>query len=379
MQAPRPRGAPAKPVPPPRQKSKRLQSAAEIKEHQRLQNRLKQQRFRERFFIERDALQAQLNALQAEVDKLPPKAKRVALTKALPWSEVASVFAESSTEALEEHRTLKTKHRKLVALSKRMSSWVASMSATTTPKQLPQGTVWGQTSLLGDPTGRRLGLDWYSQHLYHNTDRMLAYSEFPAVGSFADTVIFDGQYDSVNVVMRIQHEFDLPLQAVYDGMREPIWSLLRGDTRPYMVEFMNEDIVKSIDANMLYRRTVFNSVESSYYVCREFSSDERIVFVTGNFYRDELLPSNSQWCNRMCWFVLERASATKTRLRTAFFNAPYIVNDRFISWKEDAAISEFDLGDGCEEAQLLRFKAALSEAYYPMVHADQLTLLEWAL
>ncbi|EQC27394.1 hypothetical protein SDRG_14835 [Saprolegnia diclina VS20] len=367
--APKPRGRPPK--------SKRPQSAAEMKEHQRLQNRLKQQRFRERFFIERDALQDQLHALQAEVAALPKPTTKI--TKALPWSEIASIFAEASNEALEEHRGLKAKQRKLLQLSERMAAWVASMSSTVAPKTLPKGTVWGQTTLLAEPTSRRLGLDWYSQHLLHNTDRMLQYSEFPTHGNLADTVILDGQHDSVNVVMRIQHEFDLPLDAVMTGMRDPIWSLLRGDTRPYMVEFMNEELVQSIDTNMIYRRTVFNPEESSYYVCREFSTPDRIVFVTGNFYQDELLPSNLQWCNRMCWFVLERVSPTKTRLRAVFFNASYIVDGRHISWREDAAMSEFDLGDGSEEAQMLRFKQALEEAYYPMVHTDHHTLLEWAL
>ncbi|OQR80886.1 hypothetical protein THRCLA_11919 [Thraustotheca clavata] len=341
-------------------KAKKPQSLAEIKEHQRLQNRLKQQRFRERFFIERDALQDQLKALQRELDALPPKPK--AIIKPLSWGEMASIFAEASTEALEEHRGLKAKQRKLTQLTQRMTAWVASMSYNNAPKSLPQGSVWGQTSLLADPGARRLGLD----------------CSFPAFGNLVDTIILDGEHDSVNVVMRIQQEFDLPLQAVYQSMRGPIWSLLRGETRPYMVEFMNEDIVKSIDQNMIYRRTVFNTVESSYYVCREFSTPDRIVFVTGNFYHDEVLPANDQWCNRMCWFVLERVSPTKTRLRTVFFNASYIVQGRYITWREDAEMSEFDLGTGPEEAQQLRFKQALSEAYFPMVHADRHTILEWA-
>ncbi|EQC29864.1 hypothetical protein SDRG_12408 [Saprolegnia diclina VS20] len=284
------------------------------KEHQRLRNRLKQKRHRERHISERETLQAQL----LELGQL-----------------LAAVSRRGDAAAQATLHKLRSEYNATRHVGEAMTAWVASMCTRVLPLAgTPFG--WTKTSLLAEPAARKLGLDWFSQHLYHNTDRMAAYAQFPSAGALADNVLLDVGNGHLDLVGRIQVEYDLPLFDTYAALKAPIWSMMQGDTSAYMSEFLDTELTSAISPEkMLYRRNVRSERETNYYVCREFCTDDRIVFTFGNFFHDQRLHENIDWRPRMFWYVLERASLTKTRLRVMLYNAPYLKGGKMVSWQDE--------------------------------------------
>ncbi|KDO25365.1 hypothetical protein SPRG_09190 [Saprolegnia parasitica CBS 223.65] len=284
------------------------------KEHQRLRNRLKQKRHRERHISEREMLQAQI----LELGQL-----------------LTAVSRRGNATAQATLHRLRSEYNATRHVGEAMTAWVASMCTRVLPLAgTPFG--WTKTSLLADPAARKLGLDWFSQHLYHNTDRMAAYAQFPSTGAVVDNVLLDVGNGHLDLVGRIQVEYDLSLLETYDALKGPIWSMMQGETGVYFSEFLDTELTSAISPDkMLYRRNVRSERETNYYVCREFSTDDRIVFTFGNFFQDDRLPENVDWRPRMFWYVLERASPTKTRLRVMLYNAPYLKDGKMVSWQDE--------------------------------------------
>ncbi|OQR85090.1 hypothetical protein ACHHYP_12292 [Achlya hypogyna] len=190
------------------------------KEFERLRNRKKQQRHRERLTAERDALQAEVMRLTH------------VLTTAARRRE-AETFAVVKAALI----ALRAKYTATRHTSQTMITWVTAM--------IPQpGTPmgWSKLTLMADPTTRKLGLDWFTQHMYHNTDRILAYSGLPSAGSVSDAVLVDAVGGHVDIVGRIQTDYALPLEVAYDALRGRIWSMLRGDMSEDLSEFMDTEV-----------------------------------------------------------------------------------------------------------------------------------------
>ncbi|OQR89385.1 hypothetical protein ACHHYP_06314 [Achlya hypogyna] len=316
------------------------------KEHQRMRNRMKQKRHRERHLSERDALQAEIVRLS-----------HVLTTVAGPREASALAAAKRALKAL-RHEHAVTRH-----VSEAMTAWVATMLPRAGS---PMG--WTKTTLVADPTTRRLGLDWFTQHLYHNTDRMVAYSGFPSSGSVLDNVLVDAGAGHVDLIGRIQVDYALPFEAAHGVLRGRIWSIMRGDMGADFSEILDSEATEAIaPGNMLYRRAVRSAEESNYYVCREFATTNRVVFLYGNYYEDERLPRNTSWRPRMFWYILERTSTATTRLRVVLYNAPYVVNDKLVSWQDELVEDGIDVTGLSEEAQFRKYQALINEDCDPKV------------
>ncbi|OQS03975.1 hypothetical protein THRCLA_21010 [Thraustotheca clavata] len=90
-------------------------------------------------------------------------------------------------------------------------------------------------------------MDWFTQHLYHNTDRMVQFAKFPINDKLSNLKVVDvndgdGEY---NVIGRIQNMYDMSLKQTYEALREQIWSTLRGDTKLDVSEILDHDVNSS--------------------------------------------------------------------------------------------------------------------------------------
>ncbi|KDO18678.1 hypothetical protein SPRG_15203 [Saprolegnia parasitica CBS 223.65] len=307
-------------------------------EHQRRRNRLKQKRHRDRFTTERSQLLSQLAELRDVVATLATRLPVPAptSTSCLPWKDVAAGLAQANAESRLTLQVLRDANASMQDLACTLATWVGQ--SVPSPSQLDDNPLRGLTALTlpADPEARKRGLDWYSQHLLFNTDRMLQLCGFPSKGTLHDVLVTDDAESGLSDILgRIQIEYNLPLHKTYSALADKIWGELRGDTHVSMSEFLDTETTAAIDPKMLYRRTPLGPRESNYYVCREFASDDRIVFLFGNFSQDVLHPINHMWRPRLFWYVLERVAPNQTRVRTMLYNGPKVVHGKVMTWRDD--------------------------------------------
>ncbi|OQR96487.1 hypothetical protein THRCLA_07268 [Thraustotheca clavata] len=302
------------------------------KEHMRLRNRLKQRRHKARYISERDLLENQVRHLQNLLENN---------MTALSWRDIALALLEAENESKATLEDLQIQHREM---QQTMNSALALASTLTCRSNVPSPNrpfAFLNATLAADATARRLGMDWLSQHLYHNTDLMLNYAMFPAVGNDTYTLVRDCSDGLYDVLSRIQINYNRSLEDTFSALKPRLWSILRGETLPFYSEFLDPEITASIDPDMLYRRMVNSPGESVYFVAREFRSTDRIVLVLGNFANDELHAPNKRWTPSLLWAVVERQGPNQTRVRLVMFNGPYVVNNKTLTWEEE--FDQFDL------------------------------------
>ncbi|OQR90673.1 hypothetical protein THRCLA_09239 [Thraustotheca clavata] len=313
------------------------------KEHQRLRNRLKQKRHRDRFVSERDQLLSRIEELHQLATALKQQQRKRAPLELLSWKTVANGLAQASVESKLTMELLREECEKTLQLGRDMESWVTTLSRCNNVPDNGQG--WTEITLMADPSARKMGLDWFTRHLHANTARMIDTCAFPPSGNVCDFKLLNPGSDYMSIARRIQIVYDLPFKDTYKILHDRIWLKLRGDTYPWVSLFLDEELVKSIDDKMLYRRSPFDLEESNYYVCREFYSDkdDRAIFLVGNFTQDASQPLNHHWQPRMFWYVLEKVSEKCTRLRAIAHFGPRFENGRVLTWSECSNPLDVDL------------------------------------
>ncbi|OQR98546.1 hypothetical protein THRCLA_21881, partial [Thraustotheca clavata] len=247
------------------------------KEHQRMLNRMKQKRLRHRYLLEKQQLQDQAQNLTERLSMI--KVKDI-------------IMFTTRKNLLNEYQSTRN-------LAQMLTEWVAS----TVPRTLSQLLAWVNTALFADREARKLGMDWYSQHLYHNTNRMVEFAGFPSDNKLADFNVVEVSNGKHNLIGRIQYTYDMPLEQTYEALKGRIWSALRGDTAPHVSEFLDQDLTHAIDKEMLYRRAVLSVDEANYYICRVFYSEDRIIFSIGYFFAEENTYVNVK---AYAWFTQHR-------------------------------------------------------------------------
>ncbi|KDO21958.1 hypothetical protein SPRG_12822 [Saprolegnia parasitica CBS 223.65] len=339
------------------------------KEHRRLvlrlRNRVKQKKRRDRYLNERERLLAQVTEMRSVLTELGHK--QVVPTSLLPWKDVAGSLAQASVEARLSLQVLRDRCEAMYRLGRVMSAWVGSMSRRNNVPDVGRPFTSTPIVLLADAASRKLGLDWFTQHMYYNTDRMQQLCAFPSSGTVRDISVVDHENGVSDILGRIQIDCDLPLEATYAALHDKIWDELRGDTQAAMSEFLDADIIKSIDAKMVYRRTALTADESNYYVCREFATQDRIVFLFGNFSQDALQPENVRWRPRMFWYCLERLGAGHTRIKQILYNGPKVVHNQIVPWTSDADWISESFSD---DPQFQQYERWVNKDWQPMLESD---------
>ncbi|OQR82130.1 hypothetical protein THRCLA_11112 [Thraustotheca clavata] len=298
--------------------------------HERRRNREKQERRKERYCKERDELEDQIEHLNRVV-------ATYALKLSLSWKDVALGMLDGSRHVQQSNAYLKRKYaeRKRVAFA--LWKWTLSLSRRGNSAELP--LPWNRLRLMADPSARKHGLDWYSKHIYHNTDALLAFEATNTRGFVVDTIVRYGGNDLSDIICRGQLDYDLPLEQVYKTGKHKIQALSKARLVPFFCDEISPEITSTIDSSMSYRRIVVSPTESLMYVTREFASRDRIVVVMGTFADDDILPQSPRWQPRMAWHILECTGPKSTRLTVMTYNGPYFEHDKMHTWKECLAAS----------------------------------------
>ncbi|OQS00995.1 hypothetical protein ACHHYP_02024 [Achlya hypogyna] len=334
---------------------------------ERVRNRLKQRRHRARLMRKRKELLAEIDELQKVLYRLVRRGN--VPPTLLPWPEVAASLGAAATKAQYTCTQLRFHSRRMLHLVRAMTSWVTSIVRS---RNLPQsGSLVALVTLSAEPVARRVGLDWFTQHMYHNTQRMLQLSAFPVGGPVLDILPFDCGNDISDTVRRLQIMYDAPLCTVYTVLRGKIWSKLRGDMYPWASEVLDNDMVQSIDANMLYRRSPLDAEESNYYVCREFANDDHAVLLVGNLHQDATQPRNERWRPRMFWYVLESVGPETARLRMMSYSGPQLVNGVVLTWQDELASAGEDVSGLSAGEQFTRYQALVGPEWQSLLESDR--------
>ncbi|KDO22962.1 hypothetical protein SPRG_11809 [Saprolegnia parasitica CBS 223.65] len=306
-------------------------------EHQRLRNRMKQRRHKARYVSERQILEQQIEELSLVLAKRSGSPQPEVDESALSWQDVATALSDARLEAVETLEKLQKQHAKLQKTFAGAVSMATTLSRRDNLTMPARHFAFLEATLAADPAARRLGMDWFSQHLYHNTDLMMQYASFSPVGSEANSLTRDCGPDQLDLLSRIQIDYNVPLEAANAALNGRLWSIFRGEVLPFYSEFLDQDLTASIDDKLLYRRMVISAGEANFNVSREFSTPDRIVFVMGSFAHDERQARNETWIPTMIWAVLERRGPTTSRLRMVMYNGPLSVSGRFTTWQEEFA------------------------------------------
>ncbi|RHZ31537.1 hypothetical protein DYB28_002047 [Aphanomyces astaci] len=263
--------------------------------HKRRLTREKMQRYRKGIVRKSSTLKHQAVDLQREIERLLARQTTDKSPWLLSWADVARALRDDSDATRNTNGIL----RQLVWQQDRqirtIRSWVHGC-------QVLPNSSWRNVSLLEHPHARKHGIDWITQHLYHNTDRVLEQYAFAAVGSGVqiddDTIIDTSSPDCFQYVWRDQRDMDVPFDVAARALTLDFFHSLLAHGTPLAA--IPTDV--EVDTKRAWRN---------------LSSATRIVYVGQNIHHDPLYMDHARdnSSNRMTWVVLDKASATTTTLR----------------------------------------------------------------
>ncbi|OQS01007.1 hypothetical protein ACHHYP_02028 [Achlya hypogyna] len=335
----------------------------------RMNNMLKQRRFRAKYVAERALVEAELKTLTDALANASRTRSAASPSTALSWKEVAATFGSAAVVASSENKRLRAAYARRGRIVEAMKAWVASQLAST-----PRDTEYKRWHLLADEAIRRLGFDWITKRWYHNTDRMLAKYGFPndSRQRFVDFNVDVNKDDTFNLVWRIQRDIPLPFETVYTRLRGRIRSLFRGDMYEDMFTLIDEEaiftsekfshlcLLATVDPTMLYRYN-YERVEGehSMFLSREFYTDDRVVFVGGSVQDDEKIASNDLWHHRTFWYTLDRLSSTRTRLRVLGWHSNVFTKARGFTLEDEVTEWGVTLGGASDDVEFEKLRRVM--------------------
>ncbi|EQC38967.1 hypothetical protein SDRG_03922 [Saprolegnia diclina VS20] len=274
--------------------------------------RLKQMHYRSK-------IAGEITALKAEADMLQEQLARQLLSptsRALPWAEVATALDVDNKEKLKKRKMLQLQHASYLHLVANMRAWV-----TRVLPRAPVDPPWRRTYLPLDANTRKLGIDWLTQLLLHNTDAMLAKYKFDALDPHAYSIDFGMSLspdDLFEYVWRTQKEMQLPMEVVCAGLRRwmkqyttgSVWADVQSS------ELLHDDALETVQGATYAHTVRENPTETVNFLTREFHPHpDRVVFVGQNIHHDERVASSVHRRNRMFWYVVDRLGPNTTRFR----------------------------------------------------------------
>ncbi|RHZ09041.1 hypothetical protein DYB26_002756 [Aphanomyces astaci] len=100
----------------------------------------------------------------------------------LPWHEVARSLADLRMLSESQNQALKAQLVEHEALVREMYHWTTTYHIK--PFLDHNRASWRHASLLNDPATRKLGKEWITEHMFHNTDAIFHQYGFPPRDSF---------------------------------------------------------------------------------------------------------------------------------------------------------------------------------------------------
>ncbi|KAH9115616.1 hypothetical protein AeMF1_010365 [Aphanomyces euteiches] len=286
--------------------------------HEDRQNRRRKQK---KMYYQQDRqtflyLKARAEELEQELVRL----SRLSRSTMLSWKDAAASLREESSISVSQNRQLKRKLREYHTLSVLMHGFVVQA----TPSGIWSTCNLNHVRLHANPDARRHGLDWLTQVMYHNTDRLLEKYKFPARSPYsrlADIAV-EGEEGPLRFVQRYQVELGMSLEAVLPlaiSYFQTGASIENLEVHYKTKRFLDVELTR--DLNMTYdvvidQKTYSN--EGTTRLCRAFYDSDRVILVTQNVPDDETLPRRAKDSKDMTWVVLECLAPKLTVMRCLF-------------------------------------------------------------
>ncbi|KAF0697511.1 Aste57867_11821 [Aphanomyces stellatus] len=307
-----------------------------------------------KYLSERQHLLEELASLQEQL-----AAKQEAAL--LPWRDVVEGLKDECE--LQEHisKDLLRKYRTNKEVFRFLSKWANQPIAPEMVQQpIRMKESWRNVSLLHDPNVRRLGMDWITQQLFHNTDRMFQQHGIPATTDLNDFSVDGSNPESLSYVWRYQHEFDMSFEPFCDILRDTVQEFVMGSMWNSRFScFLDESLL----AHTQYARSIRSADEAVNYLVREFIGVDRAVFVGRNILEDESLPPSHRQSHRIFWYALERVSPTRTKLRILILKSQdFTQGGGNVSLDDEARYWGCDLSSCMDHLKLQTFRAHAATA-----------------
>ncbi|EQC33177.1 hypothetical protein SDRG_09162 [Saprolegnia diclina VS20] len=339
-----------------------VRAAAKLR--RRLYQRQKQRQYRSRESSEVASLRALVAELEVQVDALTTELRANAPTE-LPWVDVASALRDEAVLTTHKNKALKSQLEEYQDLVVVMTTWVTKHVPI--QKSIEASAYsWRNATLFANKESRKLGLDWITKHLYHNTERMLSLCGFQSLGGtdrFDDFAIDMSDPEYFEYTWRHQAKHNAPFETTVAAFRAfvthfvngGVWSTGTGTP-------LDPDIVDQVAAHISYTRIASSPRESINFVSREFATSNQCIFVCQNIPFDETQPLNDEQCNRRLWIVLDRISEHATHIRVVYINSHGFDQHGHFDMAREAAYW------GCDLSSMPAEPNAWFEAFQARVH-----------
>ncbi|CAK4070594.1 unnamed protein product [Aphanomyces euteiches] len=329
-------------------------------------------------------LEAQLKKLQTPSSKSQTQDTPKSL---LSWAIVAETLADEKNAVVAENSSLKHDIAKYKSFGEGMQKWVAAqhtavrskrgknlprqinmdlmhlwaqLSAENVPRRIRALPSWHNTTLFAEPSLRKMGKQWITQQMFHNTERMYQTFSFPPFESDTPCFYINFEYDDVkyDAVLCRQYGDSRDFDVVCDLYRYRLCDELavEGPARTLINTIKEQD-----DLTTLHQMTTRDG-EWINLVCSEYREDGRSFFVVQQIIDDELLVhDNSRLRNRMSWIDVRRMPDGSTKKRLICFQSQSFTKaDGAVPLEEEVAMWGLYLAAEMKnEAKAMTFKRYL--------------------
>ncbi|KAF0689676.1 Aste57867_18913 [Aphanomyces stellatus] len=328
--------------------------AARLKK--RMRQTLKMQRYRKRLLEKADMLRATVSELEQAIydamQRRHPSNEVAQPSTLLPWEQVVRALRDESELATKDNvdlqRLCKTQGIVLLVLKQWVASFVVHM-------RTPRGTMktWRHVTLGVHPASRVRGCDWITLQMLHHVDRVFQQCHFPpltstdVVDDFVIGTTEEDDDDTVQYMWRDQREVPYAMEVVRELFARPHYTkMVAGGPKAKWIAPDDETAavvaadnyrLRELDARLHYVHSFRGNQMLVRNVAREFDLPDRCVFVAQNIHDDELLPNSSAaQRNRTSWFVLDRISSTRTKMRALSVLSQQFTKTGFVDLADEA-------------------------------------------
>ncbi|RHZ39122.1 hypothetical protein DYB26_013976 [Aphanomyces astaci] len=266
-----------------------VQTALDKKLKQRLYIRKMMRIYRDEHRQSREHLIKRIHELSAHMAELVRRASaREESSTLLSWREVSHAMREGVHVSSGETKRLQNQVDVYRGLVDHLYRWIASCEHVTVSLS-PTAPSWRMATLLAEPQSRRLGKEWITRQLYHNTGRM--FQNFPLSPSeelsAIDVTFHEGL---INISVHRQVTLAASPHQVLDLYRHHLVDVLMAD------QFGNapiESLAESTDTTVLHQAVVPQSGEFMSLLGGEFhEGPDKTVFVVQQIVDDETQPDH---------------------------------------------------------------------------------------
>ncbi|KAF0700838.1 Aste57867_8637 [Aphanomyces stellatus] len=276
----------------------------------------------------------------------------------LSWENIAEALSDDRELSKAQNKVLLTQVKTYHVLARELRSWVVSHYALQSELGA-QSQTWRDWSLPANAASRKLGKEWITNRMFHNTDRVFIDNNFPSIES-GTTIEYDLEVDPASDEITIFHfrsqiYLDMDMDEYLDKFYSTLFSL-----RCYVPQYSPDLplVVAEIEENTREYGFITPRDEYVHVLFGEFRTAERCVLVMTQIQDDDALRGPYATCRqrrRLTWHDIRqlpdgrlhrRAYALQTTSFTAQAPAP---------WDDDAADYNVDLSSCPSHLKGLQF------------------------